>query len=158
MIFEDFYDFIREALFVIQVVLVGVFADFEIQLDILDIFEFFLILSHSTAEESMFMQFFLDTGLRIDHGVDGLVNLGVGVVVMEFLLNAFFGHFPCKLNRSHVRKPLLLDFLSLGDHLVQLHFSHVVRLMDDQLRFVLVRWEQKVVGLDHLHDLALVER
>ncbi len=74
------------------------FADFEIQLDILDILEFFLILSHGTAKESVLMQFFLDTGLRVNHSVDGLVNLGVGIVVMEFLLNAFFGHFPCKLN------------------------------------------------------------
>jgi hypothetical protein len=156
--FEDFDDLLREAHFVIQVVLVGVFTNFEIQLDVLDILEFFLVLSHGTAEQSVLMQFFLDTSLRIDHGVDGLVNLGVGVVVMEFLLNAFFGHFPGKLNRSHVRKPLLLHFLSLGDHLVQLHFSHVVRLVDYQFGFVLVRWEQKVVVLDHLHDLALVER
>lgn len=94
------------------------FTNFEIELDILDILDFFLILSHGTAEQAVLMQFFLDTSLRIDHGVDGLVNLRVGVVVVQFLLNAFFGHFPRKLNRSHVRKPLLLHFLSLGDHLV----------------------------------------
>ena len=61
---ENLYDVFGEVLFVIcfQIVLVGELANFEVQLDILNVFKLFLVLSHGAADESMFVEFVLDSG------------------------------------------------------------------------------------------------
>lgn len=54
---EDFHDLFRKILFSIfgKIVLVDMFAYFEIKFDILNVFKFFFVLSHSATDQTVFM-------------------------------------------------------------------------------------------------------
>lgn len=159
-VFEDFYNFLGQIPIDIglDIVLVGMFADFQVKLDVFDVFQFFLVFYHGAAYKPVFVQFLLDTSLRGDQGIDGFVDFGVGVVIVKLLLNTLFGHLSGKLYGGHVGEPLLLGFLSLSDHLVELDFCHVIGFMDDQFGLVSVSGEQEVILINHFYDLVLVER
>lgn len=117
---EDLDNLFRKILICVfcKIVLIYMLTYFKIKLNILNIAELFFVLSHSAANKTMFMKFFFDSIFWENKGVDSLMNFRVRIVVVKLLLNSFLGHFSCKLNRSHVRKPLFLGLFRPEDHLV----------------------------------------
>ncbi len=58
---EDFHNLLGQVLIDIlsEVILINVFTHFKIELDVFDVLEFFLVLSHGSTDKAMFVQFFL---------------------------------------------------------------------------------------------------
>lgn len=61
-VFEDFNDLFGEVTVVVvfEVVLIGMFTDFEVEFDAFDVVEFFFVLSHGAGDESVFVEFLFD--------------------------------------------------------------------------------------------------
>lgn len=85
-----------------EVVLVDMLTDFEVELDVLYVCKLLFVVNHLTTDKTMLPKFLFDPILGVDQGINSLTNFRVGIVVMEFSLNPFFGELPCKLNRGHV--------------------------------------------------------
>lgn len=60
---KDFHDLFGQILISIfsKIVLINMFTNFKIKLDILNIFKLFFVLSHGTANKPMLVELFFDT-------------------------------------------------------------------------------------------------
>ena len=107
---KDFHYLFGQVLISIfsKIVLVNMFTNFKIKLDIFNIFELFFVLGHGTADKAMFVKFFFNTIFWKDQSIDGFMDFRVRIVVVKLFFYSLFGHFPCKLYWGHIRKPLLL--------------------------------------------------
>jgi hypothetical protein len=91
-----------------EILLVDAFAEFEVELDARDGFELFAVLMDGASDETVLVEDEVAAEVGVTQDVEGLVDFGGGVEVLQLLFQSLSRHLAPVLDRGDVGKLLLL--------------------------------------------------
>ncbi len=90
--FDNLFGEMRRILVGDEILLIDAFAQFEVELDAGDGFEFFPVLLDGASDETVFVEHEVTAEVGVAQGVEGLVDFGGGVEVSQLLFQPLSRH------------------------------------------------------------------